>query len=235
MIIGLLIAPKEINTVANPVNELFVKGSAEQKVVPDNAVLSLQINVPVKTASEAMENSNKIYADLTAYVDGLKKDYNGLSLETTSFSVNPKYEWDETLEKSVQVGYEANQSLKFEINDFNSKGSLLVDAINNVLKNKNVSLSYLSFDVSDAKEKEIKDKLAELAMKDSFEKAKGLSEAGFFILNTTPTKVNLYSSDYTPYPIYYGGAMMEAKSSLTNYTPSEQTLSVSVDVTYTYK
>ncbi len=234
LIIGLLVAPKEINTVANPINELFVKGSAEQKVMPDNSILNLQITVLANSASKAMTESNLIYSDIVKLNEGLQKDYNDITLATTSFSVNPKFEWDYNIEKSVQVGYEAVQGLQLQIPDFNAKGDILVNVIDEILKNKKISLSYLSFELSDNKEKEIKDKLSAKAMEDAFAKAKNLSEAGFFILNTTPTKVNLYATDYYPYPVY-SGVMMEAKSALTNYTPSEQNLSVSVDVTYTYK
>lgn len=236
LIIGLLVAPKEINTVANPINELFVKGSAEQKVMPDNAVLNLQISVSANNASKAMTESNLIYSDIVKLSEGLQKDYNDITLSTNSFSVNPKFEWDYNLEKSIQVGYEAVQGLQLQIPDFNAKGDLLVNVIDEILKNKKVSLSYLSFELSDVKEKEIKDKLATESIQDALSKAKNLSEAGFFILNPTPIKVNLYGSDFSPYPIYnYKGGMMEAKSDLTNYTPEQQTLSVSVDVTYTYK
>ena len=238
LIIGFLVAPKYIYDSSADKKELFVVGTAEEKVVPNNVVVNINITNEEKTASAALEANQKQFDIIKSYVDSLK-DYNGIKLETGYFSVNPKYEWDKNLEKSIQVGYDATHSLRFNIEDFNSKWKLLVNSVSEFVKNRSVSISSLSFEVSDALKDKTKKSLVGKAMKDAWEKAKGVADAGFFVLESVPKSVNLSYSDYQHYPVYYDKYLTMTESSVAgaannNITPEEVNLSVSVDTTYTY-
>jgi len=230
LVLGMLIAPKYIIDSGSDKKELFIIGNAEEKVVPDNVTVNINITNEAKTAEAALEENQKQFDLIKVYVDTLK-DYNGIKLETAYFSVNPKYEWNKDTEKSVMVGYEANHSLRFTIEDFNSKGKLLVNSISEFVKNRSVSISYLNFEVSDLLKDVTKKTLVTEAMKDSWSKAK-------FVVDPKPTKINLNYSDYRPYPIYYDKYATMAESSMgaanNTITPEEVTLNVTVDTTYTY-
>ncbi len=238
LILGMLVAPKYIFDSGSNNKQLFVVGKADQKVVPDNVVVNINITNDALTASAALEANQKQFDVIKAYVDGLK-DYNGIKLETASFSVNPKYDWDANLQKSIQNGYTADHSLRFSVDDFNSKGKLLVDSVTEFVKNKSVSISNLTFDVSDSLKDKIKKLLITDAMKDSWSKAKAIGDAGFFVLDPKPTKINLNYTDYTPYPMYYEKYSAMAQDSVAgaannSIAPEEVNLSVTIDTTYTY-
>jgi len=240
LVIGFLIAPRYIYDYSADKKELFVVGRAEERVIPDNVVVNINITTVAESAEKALETNQKQFDRIREYVDSLK-DYNGIKLETVSFGVYPKYDWNKELEKSVQVGYEANHSLRFTIEDFNSKGKLLVNSISEFVKNESVSIYYLSFELSDSLKEKTKKTLVSKAMKDAWEKAKSVADAGFFVLDTVPKSVTLNYSDYHPYPIYYKDYLSMTESSFqekeaaNSITPQEVTLSVSVDAKYTYK
>jgi len=240
LIIGLLVAPRYIQDTSKDTKELYVVGKAEQKVLPDVTVVSINITNESRLAKTALEENQKQFDTIKTYFENLKKDYNDIKLETTSFSVNPKYDWDYNLQKSVFKGYEAVHTLNLRIEDFNSKGTLLVDSISEIVKYKSVSIPNLYFELSDALKETTKNELVGKAMKDSWSKAKAIGDSGMFIVDNVPSKITLNYSDYTPY-YYYDYAMKGAAedsisgAANTNITPREVDLSVSVDATYTYK
>lgn len=241
LMIGLLVAPKYIQDASKDTKELYIVGNAEQKVLPDVAVISINITNESRLAKTALEENQTQFNSVKAYFDKLNKDHNGIKLETTSFSVNEKYEWDYNLQKSVFRGYEAVHSMNLRIEDYNSKGTLLVDSISELVKIRSLTIPSLYFELSDALKDSTKKSLVGLAMKDSWSKAKSVGDAGMFVVDNVPSKITLNYSDYAPY-YYYSNSMKGiaedaaiAGAANTNITPREIELSVSVDSTYTYK
>lgn len=241
LMIGLLVAPKYIQDNSNNIKELYVNGKADNKVLPDVAVVGITITNDSRLAKTALEENQKAFDSVKAYFDKISKDYNGVKLETTSFGVNAKYEWDYNTQKSVFKGYEAVHSMNLRIEDYNAKGTLLVDSVSELVKTDSVTIPSLYFELSDALKESTKKLLVSEAMKDSWSKAKAIGDAGMFVVDPVPSKITLNYSDYTPY-YYYSSSMMKGMqedvatgAANNNITPQEVDLSVSVDSTYTYK
>jgi uncharacterized protein YggE len=131
--------------------------------------------------------------------------------------------------------------MNLRIEDYNSKGTLLVNSITELVKNRSLTIPNLYFELSDSLKESTKKSMVSEAMKDSWTKAKSVGDAGMFVVDNVPSKITLNYTDYTPY-YYYSNSMKGvaedaavAGAANTNITPKEVELSVSVDSTYTYK
>jgi len=231
LIIGLLLAPKYISNDMATKNELFVNGYADSELSPDNAIISLNIIQTSKTSAIALESSNMVYNKLQEYFDTFS-DYNDISLETVSLNVSPKMHYDKETEEYITTGYTATHSLKMKVDDFNSKGSFVLDFIQGATE-LGVTVPGISFEISDSLAEATKKSLIANAMEDAWDKAKAVGDSGFIVLNTTPKNISLNYSNYSPYYKDYAMVYEEALSS-SRITPEDITLSVSVNVTYTY-
>jgi len=233
LMIGLLLAPKSITNFSDTQNKLFVTGSATKKVLPDVAVIKVNITVLEDTADKALELNNNAYDSVSSFVDSL--DYNNLTLNTIYLSVNPKYRYDKNKGESVLTGYKAVHYLELRIPDYNAESNFLPNVLSQLVKYKYVTVSNLLFDLSDSLKDTTKKALIKDAMKDAWYKAKAIGDAGLFVVNNIPSKVTLKYSGYTPYPIIYRAEnMSDGVNKATPITPKTVDLSVSVDTIYTY-
>ena len=76
----------------------------------------------------------------------------------------------------------------------------MLDVLEKISELNNSQITNLGFEVSETQKDAIKKQLLAEAMKDAWDKAKVLSNTGFFVLETVPKSVTI---NYNDYPIYY--------------------------------
>jgi uncharacterized protein YggE len=232
LILGLLLAPKVINTQES--NELFVTGFAKTKVSPTDAKIYITLESKDKSSELAFTKNISNYDLLTNYYSDLNDDFNDLRLETINFNVLPYYEYNKDLEKNELLGYTASHYLVFTIEDFEDK-NILVNVLEKVSELDNSYITNLGFEVSEEQKEMVKKQLLADAMKDAWDKAKVLSNTGFFVLESVPKSVTI---NYNDYPIYYKSydsyEFAQGIDLSRSIVPEEQEISANVNVVYKY-
>lgn len=232
LILGLLLAPKVINTQES--NELFVNGFAKTKISPTDVKIYITLESK-ENSSELAFNKNLFSLDLlNNYYFDLNKDFNDLKLETINFNVLPYYEYSKDLEKNELLGYKAEHYLVFTIKNFEDK-NILINVLEKISEINNSYITNLGFEISEDQKELVKKQLLADAMKDAWDKAKILSNTGFFVLESVPKSVTI---NYNDYPIYYKSYDSYEYASGVDLSrsivPEDQEISANVNVVYKY-
>lgn len=231
LILGLLLAPKVINTQES--NELFVNGFAKTKIAPNDVKIYITLESKESSSELALTKNLSTLELLFNYYSDLNKDFNDLKLETLNYSVLPYYEYNKDSEKNELLGYDAKHYLVFTIKDFADK-NILINVLGKVSELKNAYISNLSFEVSQEQKDLAKKQLLADAMVDAWDKAKILSNTGFFVLESVPKSVTI---NYNDYPIYYKSYDSYSASGIDlskTIVPEEQEISANISVVYKY-
>ncbi len=203
-----LISLKEYRFVGSgttATNTITVSGEGEVFAVPDLATFSLTVREEAKEVKDAQktatEKGNKIIAALKAAgVD--EKD-----IKTTSYNVNPKYEWYEAVctelrcppGRQEMVGFEVWQTVEVKVRDTEKAGDILSQ-----VGGLGVSdISGLSFTIDD--EDALKTDAREQAIGDAEAKAKELAGQ----LGVELVRIVGFTEDAGGYMPYYKTARME--------------------------
>lgn len=229
----LLIAFVIVQTTDSPYDDIrdtiTVSGKSQLNVDPDKADIWTLVQSDGLTASAAHSalqlKSNKVINALKD--EGIDED----DLETTSFSVHPKYRWDEETNTRVIDGFIARHSIKIRVYDLEKAGRIA-----DVAGGKNAQVQSIQFGLTDEARDEFDAKALKLAAADAKDKAESLTSA----LGARLGKVisiqqsNVY---YSSYPRYYGsnGAMTVSATMQTEPTqilPKDLTITSSIDVVY---
>lgn len=232
LILGLLLAPKVINTQES--NELFVNGFAKTKISPTDVKIYITLESK-ENSSELAFNKNLFSLDLlNNYYFDLNKDFNDLKLETINFNVLPYYEYRKDLERNELLGYKAEHYLVFTIKNFEDK-NILINVLEKISEINNSYITNLGFEISEDQKELVKKQLLADAMKDAWDKAKILSNTGFFVLESVPKSVTI---NYNDYPIYYKSYDSYEYASGVDLSrsivPEDQEISANVNVVYKY-
>lgn len=178
-------------------NTISVSAVGEVYARPDLALTSFSVVSEEKTAADALarnsESMNKIIEFLKT--SGIEdKD-----LKTTTFRINPRYEWHKTEippypeGERVLVGYEVTQSLQVKIRDMLKIGALIEGATNAGA----TGVGSLEFTFDD--EDEFKKQAREIAIDKAKIKAKELAQQLGVVLG----RITNFSESAVS-PIFYG-------------------------------
>lgn len=108
---------------------ISVTGQAREYVPPDTAVITLAVETTGKTADDAVA-ANSTRAE--AVVNALKRlitPEQGDSVKTSSYSVQPVYDYDSMKKKSILTGYRANHQVTVRTKRIEGAGKLIDSAI----------------------------------------------------------------------------------------------------------
>jgi uncharacterized protein YggE len=146
-----------------------VSGQAEMSVDPDQAELYIKIETTKTTAKLAKDENSQISS---AVESALRlKGITDKDIETSRYSINPKYEYDPDTRKSSITGYTVTNVLKVTTKDLNNVGDL-IDAAVDAGAN---GFERIVFGLTDEKTKDVN---AQVLLKASDEaKAKAISLA----------------------------------------------------------
>ncbi len=238
-----VVSIKELKSIAyvgkdTPImNSISVNGKGEEVSIPDIATFSFSVTETDKQVAVAQEAATKRINTALAAVRAAgvaEKD-----IKTTSYSINPHYEYEQGIctalrcgpGKNVLTGYDVSQAVEVKIRDlakageiFSTIGGLGVDNVNN-----------LAFSIDDIEA--VKAKARAKAIANAQAKADELSkQLGVRLVRI----MSFYDSSDDMNPYYYGrgGDMMEVSAVKNQAAPSpeiptgEQEIVSKVTVTY---
>ncbi len=214
-----------INNKSVPGNyprEITVSATGKTAVIPDIATIRLGVTTEGSEVSEVTsqntEKINTIIGEVKAL--GINKE----DVQTTRYSLNPRYDWDEG--KRSLVGYELAQEITVKIRDFSKVGEVLNKATSsgaNIVQD----LLFVVEDIDAAKEYAIVEAIGKAK-----EKAKILARASGLKLGKI---VNIYENYYYPQEDQYKYAsegMGMGGGTTPEIEPGEQEISVEVNMIY---
>lgn len=213
---------------AGPV--VSAQGTASIKAIPDEVSVNINIETRNSTAQLAQESNKQISEKLL--IELVKIGYDRNELKFVNQNVYPEYDWSNGNQKLK--GYVVSQQLVVKTEDVNRVPSI-VDAV----INSGALVSYIDFQVSDAKQSEYKNQVLEEASKDAMTKAQSIAagqgkKIGRLVSITNqeynyPGPLNYYTRDASiSAEVANAGALKAA----TNLTPNEQEITASISAQY---
>lgn len=208
-----------------------VSGNSVIKANPDLVKIYFNMETNASTSSEATSlNSEQVDKMITALVKlGLERK----DIQTTGFNVYKWQEWENN--KMVDKGYKATHQIIIELNS--EKFSIIGNVID-AGTNAEAMVSYINFELSNAKQNEYKALAFKQASEDSRIKAESIAEGLNKQLGDV-LSVSVNEWGYNPWPLYSGRMEMSvadnaafAKQATTNIQPGEQDISGTVTVVY---
>lgn len=211
-------------------SRISVSGTSSLTVDPNEAEVYARIVTLEKTAQDSKNRNSEVSKKVT---DALKKaGVKSSDIETSQFSIYPKYEYEEVVEinlrksNQVLIGYEVVNVLKVTTQDIDKAGKLIdaaVDAGANDIEG-------VSFGLTDEREKETKQQAMIAASNDAKEKAVALStNLGVALLRP----ISISESSFYYQPFEFRGAFMEkAVAAETVINPQKLDVSASIQLVY---
>ena len=214
--------PFSVNSIQTTKNNLFqVQGTGKATAVPDTALLNLGVT---KTASSVLYAQNQTNTAANKVISDLKKlgtpDKN---IKTTNYSVNPNYDY--TSGKQNITGYTVSQNLEVKVSPINIANRALDTA---TLDGANL-VGGITFILNDNSQKELENKARVDAVREAKEKAGSLAKAAGIHLGRIVDVQE--SGNFEPRPVMMMQSL-EAKSADTNITPGENSINITVTLSY---
>jgi uncharacterized protein YggE len=203
---------------------ITISGKGTVKAAPDTVNVSAGVESQAPTAKEALVKNT---AAMTKVVEALKSEgIDPKDIQTTNFSVSPRYEDRDDARPRRIVGYSVYNSVYVVTHDIGKLGAVL-DQLVSVGAN---SIGGISFGVS--KPEEMENEARKLAMSNAIAKAKLYAEAAGAELG--PVMTIAEQGGYVP---RYASAppMMEAAAKAVPIEPGTEKLDIEVQVTWELK
>ena len=215
-------APTYISTGSAQQPSLQVSATGDASASPDRATVSAGVVQQGKTAREAMFGNatlmTSVFDELTAA--GIPKS----DITTSQLSLQPQYDYRDRSKPTIK-GYEARNTVTVKSDDIDQVGPMLDALVRAGVNN----INQVKFTVKDPKD--ALTKAREDAIREAREKAKSMAAAAGVKLGPllSMTESNGRSN---PQPIYARSSFSTAESVSTPISAGDQTLSVSVNLSY---
>ncbi len=207
-----------------------VEGISVIKSTPDIVKVYFNMETNASTSSEAISlNAQQVDKMITSLVKlGLERK----NIQTQNFNVYPWREWIN--EKNVDKGYKASHQIVVELS---SEQFSLVGAVIDAGVDAEAMISYINFELSQAKQNEYKAQAFKQAAEDARTKAEAIAEG----LGKDVGKIVSVSTqnwNYNPWQIYASKGLSmtaeasSAKDATTNIQPSTQEVRGQMSVIY---
>ncbi|MBW3022641.1 SIMPL domain-containing protein [Candidatus Woesearchaeota archaeon] len=204
-------------------------GVYEMSVMPDEAVVYLNIQTRNESAQVAKDKNSKITDDvITALVKlGLDRE----DIETENFNIYQEYDWEDG--KRIERGFVATNTVKVTTTDFEIVGKIVDESVD-----AGALVNYINFELSNDKSNDYKAQALSGASADAKKKAEAVASG---LGKSLGALVSVSSSDYNyqPYPLYRTdmavaaeGAAVKAEVQSLDLTPKKLDISATVSVTY---
>jgi uncharacterized protein YggE len=203
---------------------ITIEGKGSVKAAPDMVNVSAGVESQASTAKDALARNT---AAMTKVVEALKSE--GIApedIQTTNFSVNPRYEDRDDGKPARIIGYTVSNAVFVTTHDIGKLGAIL-DQLVSAGSN---SIGGISFDLD--KPEELQNQARKLAMADAIAKAKLYTEAAGAELG--PVMTITEQGGYIPRSA--GAPMMEATAGKpVPIEPGTEKLDIEVQVTWELK
>ncbi len=205
---------------------ISVTGQGSVSSAPDDSSVSLR----VETDSESAAKSQKQNADITAIVRAalIATGVDASKIESSSYSVSPRQEYDEKTRTYANNGYRTTHSLRVKLGGNIEGTGKVVDAA----VGAGALVDNIQFGLSTAKQGELSKSALSLAGKDALAQATVLADSlGVKIKGLSSASVG---GSYNPYPLAYAKNMAVGTSegAPTQVTPGQLTISSSVSAVF---
>lgn len=206
-------------------NTISMSGSAEQKVVPDTASISIGAVIQADTSEQATsENAAIMSVVIEELINTLGLEDN--EIRTSYVSVYPIYNYEK--ERTI-TGYSASNSVEVTT----TKLEVLSDIIDKSAAAGANQIGSISFSVSDEQQKELREELMDEAVADASSKANTLADSlGVKITGVKTSSIYEGGNSRVYYAMDMEEAAMDEGAPSTPIQPGESTVSMSVEVTY---
>jgi hypothetical protein len=220
--IALLVAPALAQTPADFPAAISVTGEAQISVAPDVAFVDAGVATDAKTAREASEANNTAMAKVFAALKAANID--ARDIQTSRLSLQPQYAPNRSGSSPI-TGYRASDRVTVRIHDV-SKVAGVIDTLVGAGAN---DIGNVAFEVSQASK--LLDDAREKAIADARRKAEIYAKAAGVTLGA-PLNI---SEGGAPQPAFRGKMMAGMAAAPTPIAQGEETLSISVSVTWAIK
>jgi uncharacterized protein YggE len=210
-----------------PTPTVSVLGTGKVTVKPTIARINFGVFTHNDTANGAQTANDAIVAKITAAlkVAGISEE----DIQTTGYSLQPRWVWDRTNEKNIQDGYDMNHNMMVTVHVIKDAGK----TVSLIADNGANTVNGISFDVDDVTLEQTKLAALNLAMTSARKRADVVAKAaGKNILSVQTVVVN--ENSYTPYPMYNKAADMAIGSGSAPAPVEAGTVDVLISVSVTY-
>lgn len=199
-----------------------VTGSAEKMVAPDKATVMISVETDGTSASSS-QSANKAISDaVISSIKSLDVD----KVETTSYSVQKRQEYEPLTGRYVDRGYRASHSISVETNSLDVVGSVIDAAVGSGANR----VDNVVFSLSDMTEDRVREELLSEASMQAWGKASILSES---LGSGVGGLRSVSESSFYVSPVYKGGfAELASADSATQVLPSEVQVTASVTAVF---
>jgi hypothetical protein len=122
---------------------ITVTGEGEANAVPDVARINIGVVTGVDSAQAALEKNNQAMSKLFATLE--KRGIKDKDIQTTHFSISPRYRHDPNTKKQVVEGYVVSNQVTIEVKRTAALGELLDEVVSDGANN----INGISFDIAD--------------------------------------------------------------------------------------
>lgn len=189
----------EVNTSEAAARTINVNGDGEISVTPDIAYVSFGVTTEKTSVGQAQKSNSTTMNNVIAAIK--KAGVAGEDIKTSSYTISPKYNYEEKTGNSTIVGYTVTSTLSVTVKNINSVGSIIDTAVANGANNSNG----ITFGVSDY-EKYYNTALIK-AVLNAKAKAQVIADS-IDIKLSIPAKITENSSGVpTEYPVFYNSSL----------------------------
>jgi uncharacterized protein YggE len=218
---------KADTTTTVPTPSVSVTGSGKVTVKPTIARINFGVSTHEDTANAAQTENDAIMAKITAALKaaGIKEE----DIQTTGYSLQPRWVWDKTNEKNIQNGYDMNHNMTVIVRAIKDAGK----TVSLIADNGANTVDGISFDVDDATLEQTKLVALDLAMANARKRADVVAKAADRTITSVQT-VNVNEYSYTPYPMYKSDVAVATGSAAAPVEAGTMDIVMSVSVTYLF-
>ena len=205
-----------------PMAQIQVSATGKTNMAPDMATVSAGVVTQGKTAREAMFGNatkmTRVFEELEAAQ--IERKY----ITTSQLSLQPKYNYQNRQSPKID-GYEARNTVSAKTYDLENVGAMLDALVKAGVNN----INSVQFSIKDPKA--AKDKAREDAIREARAKAQAMADAAGVKLGKLMS-LSESGGNFRPQPVAYAARSMEMSQDSTPISAGEQTLSVTVNMTY---
>ncbi len=205
-----------------PMAQIQVSATGKTNMAPDMATVTAGVVTQGKTAREAMFGNatkmTRVFEELEAAQ--IEKKH----ITTSQLSLQPKYNYQNRQSPKI-TGYEARNTVSAKTYDLDNVGAMLDALVKAGVNN----INGVQFSIKDPKA--AKDKAREDAIREARAKAQAMAEAAGVKLGKLMS-LSESGGNFRPQPVAYAARSMEMSQASTPIAAGEQTLSVTVNMTY---
>lgn len=192
-------------TVAEKQSTFDVQGESEISVIPDNAEITLGIDIRSASIASAQDQANQTINSIREGLAALgieKKD-----IKTENYSVYPDYDYQNPSRRIL--GYTVNTSIRVSVKDF-EKLNMIIDNATAAGANQ---VGGIQFTLSPEKEKEVKKQARQEAITMAKENAQELSTLAGMKLGKIVNVAETPQQEFFPY-MARGGSLAEVNQGM---------------------